>query len=63
MRELFWFFCFFMICLLAVALAAEDERLEDMAERLSASRETKKLCKRAKHPAPNRAAKWCKYAR
>ena len=44
MTDLTWFTVLFMICLVFVAWASEDENLQEKAERLSKSREIKRLC-------------------
>ena len=60
MIDLFWFFILSMMALFFVAWAAEEETLQDMADRLSVDRKAKQARKRAKNPAPKRAARWCK---
>ena len=60
MIDLFWFFILSMMALCFVAWAAEDESLQDMADRLSVDRQAKQARKRAKNPALKRAARWCK---
>lgn len=60
MTDLTWFTVLFIVCLIFVAWAAEDENLQEKAERLSKSREIKRLCKRPKKTAPSRASRWAK---
>jgi len=60
MIDLFWFTMVFMLCLLFVAWASEDENMREKAARLSHSREIGRKIKQARNPAPKRATRWCK---
>lgn len=55
-----WFTVLFLICMVFAVWAAEDENLQEKAERLYINHMADESRKREKNPLPRRAARWCR---